>query len=103
MNRKYIIVRTIPKKEGQVARDLCDCIYFHDSEVMCVPVAVGRVYVYTLVGALQNCLAMDYFKKLVRGFEVYDEVSHYEPSRCDDCIVVKIGEVYFVRRVGKNF
>lgn len=95
---RHVVVKTLPKKEGAVARDLCDCLYYYNSGVRCEALAVGRVYVYAPSDALDKCMGLKYFKALVRGTEYFDGVSRERPD-CGSCVVVKIGELFFVRRV----
>ena len=96
MNRKYILIKTIPKKEKIIAMDLCDCIYYYDNEVRCETVATSVIYVYTYINYFEVCSSMKYFKKFIKKFEVFDYVDNTEPS-CVSCNVVKVGSLYFIR------
>ncbi len=96
MSRKYILIKTIPKKEKIIARDLCDCIYYYDNEVRCEAIATGVIYVYTLINYFELCSSMKYFKTLIKKFEVFDYVDNKEPG-CVGCHVVKAGSLYFIR------
>ncbi|MEZ0319919.1 MAG: DUF3195 domain-containing protein [Pyrobaculum sp.] len=92
----HALLYTLPKKENTVARDLCDCLYPHDPGVRCVALATGRVYVEA--SRLDVCLGLNYFQKLVKKVEYFDEVSSSPPS-CVKCEVVEVGGLYFIRRV----
>ncbi|MEM1788288.1 MAG: DUF3195 domain-containing protein [Pyrobaculum sp.] len=94
---KHILIKTIPKRENIVARDLCDCLYFYQPNVECRALSTGRVYVYVDTNSFEKCYNLKYFKKLIKSFEVFDEVYLQEPS-CVECCVVKVGAMYFVRR-----
>ncbi|AAL62991.1 DUF3195 domain-containing protein [Pyrobaculum aerophilum] len=96
--KKHIIIKTIPKKEEIISRDLCDCIYYYDNSVICKPIGPSKVYVSTSLENLEKCLQLHYFKKLVKNIEIFDEVHNSKPN-CDKCLIVEIGGVYFVRRV----
>ncbi|ACB40924.1 DUF3195 domain-containing protein [Pyrobaculum neutrophilum] len=93
--RRHFIVYTTSKKEAVVARDLCDCLYYYDSGVMCEALAPSRVYVHTEAEYLERCLGMRYFKALVKGVEAFDDVSRQRPS-CAGCRVVEVGGRYFI-------
>ncbi|ABL87836.1 conserved hypothetical protein [Pyrobaculum islandicum DSM 4184] len=73
--RKAVIIHTVPKKEAIVARDLCDCLYYYDQEVVCKVVTVGRVYIYTHVEYLDYCINMKYFRSLIKKVEYSGDVS----------------------------
>jgi hypothetical protein len=94
--RKYILIKTIPKKEKTITRDLCDCIYYFDEGARCEAIATGVIYVYTYINYFEACNSMKYFKVLIRKFEVFDHVDNKEPS-CVGCHVVKVGSLYFIR------
>ncbi len=50
MIRKYILIKTIPKKEKIITRDLCDCIYYFDDGVRCEAIAIGvDTFIHTLL------------------------------------------------------
>lgn len=92
----HILIKSVPKKEGIVARDLCDCLYYYRADVRCEVLSSGRVYVYSDIDTFRNCYNLKYFKKLIKSFEVFDDVYLHEPV-CERCHVVKIGNRYFVR------
>lgn len=96
--RKHIIIKTIPRKEGIISRDLCDCVYYYDSNVICKPIDIGKVYIYTSLELLEKCLQLYYFRKIIKTFDVFDEIHNSRPN-CDNCLVVEISGLFFVRRV----
>ncbi|MFN7105365.1 MAG: DUF3195 domain-containing protein [Pyrobaculum sp.] len=98
MWRLYVLIKTLPKKGHIVARDLCDCIYYHDVEVKCEVLSPERFFVYTHMEGLEKCINMKYFSKVIKGLEYFDEVSLERP-RCSNCVVVEIGGRFFVRWV----
>ncbi|WP_374119584.1 DUF3195 domain-containing protein [Pyrobaculum sp. 3827-6] len=99
MERGHVLIRTAPRKDKIVARDLCDCLYYYDQSVKCEVIGPGLVYVNTSTTHLGECLDLFYFRKIIKNIEIYDYVSRERPE-CSSCVVVAVGGLYFVRRVG---
>jgi hypothetical protein len=97
VGRKYIVIKTKPKKEHIVARDLCDCLYYYDENVKCEVITTGTLYVYTYLMYFEKCLSYKYFKALIRSIYYFDDVAYENPT-CEKCHVTKIGKFFFIRR-----
>jgi hypothetical protein len=83
-------------KEGVAARDLCDCVFAAgDESVFCEPVAPGVFYIrYSDGRALEKCLSLNYFRRIIKRRETYAEVSLEEPKGRQ---YKRIGKYYFLR------
>jgi Protein of unknown function (DUF3195). len=77
-------------------RDLCDCLYYFDEDVKCEVITTSTLYVYTYSYYFEKCLNLKYFKLLIKNVEFFDYVT-YEKPECDNCHVVQIGSLFFVR------
>lgn len=83
--------------ERAVAADLCDCVYgAGDESVKCEAVAPGVFYIeYKNINALNKCISLFYFKKLLKRHEIYNYISFDEPS--EDRKFKKIGKYIFIK------
>lgn len=98
MERKYIVIKTIPKKEYILARDLCDCLYYYDENIKCEVITTSTLYVYTYIMYFEKCINYKYFRVLIRNIYYFDDI-FYENPVCENCHVMKIGTLFFIRRV----
>jgi len=87
----YALISTIPLREKLVVRDLLDCIYPNDESVRLVstPLTGYAIIAISSTSALEECLKLEYFSKLIKGVQLFEEAFEgaegaleYLRSRC---------------------